>query len=77
MITDSVVAYVLLCRRAMHLVNASYIMTGQVTERNTQTALFLLHTMPKEAPISEKTLRMFMRITKEILPSESLQQTYR
>jgi hypothetical protein len=63
-------------RRVEHLAQASVILTGNLTERSVSIAALLMHVFPLESPVSEKMLRAFSRITKELLPAEILSKQY-
>lgn len=65
-----------LARRTEHLVYGTYLLTNTVTQRSVNIALLLMRIFPEDSPVSEKILRIFRRITQEVLPSEQLHREY-
>lgn len=65
-----------LARRAEILVHAAYVLTNVFSDRVVAVAVLLMRVFPLDAPVSEKVLKMFTRITGGCLPSELLHREY-
>lgn len=65
-----------LAKRVEILVHAAYILTNVFSERIVMVAILLMRVFPTDAPVSEKIVRIFTRITSECLPSEQLHKEY-
>jgi hypothetical protein len=65
-----------LARRAEHLVNAIYVLTGVISERGVMLSLLLLRVFHTESPVSEKILRMYSKAVEDFLPSDHPNSKY-
>ncbi len=65
-----------LAKRAELLVHAAYVLNNEFSRRTVMIAIMLLHCLPKDAPTSDKILKIYQRILTECLPSELLHKDY-
>jgi hypothetical protein len=65
-----------LAKRSEILVHAAYILTNDFSERTVMVAILLMRVLPNDPPVSEKVLKIYLRISSECLPSEHLHKEY-